>query len=249
LDKDFKITFLGTAAASMSPRTSTSAYLVESGDTRIMVDAGIGALKQLLKTGLTPDILDAVLLTHWHLDHCAGLPALIKSRDTSSPLPIFGPKPPSYVHFLLHLLFSKVAGCFTQIKGHHKLYFTDLTAESFPSSHIIPSVGWILTENSPGSRRMVISGDTLPCETVFHSAANADLLVHEATCLNKHHGIAVRAKHSTVSEAATIAVRSNVKRLALIHISPRYTSSQIQAEFEEIFPSAFVPQPHTSISL
>src|SRR4030042_1025675 len=113
-----------------------------------MVDAGIGALRQLLKTGLTPDILDTVLLTHWHLDHFAGLPALIRSRSSSLPLPIFGPKPPLCVRVLLHSLFPTVAKCFTAIKDYHKLHYADLTANSFPVSHRITAVGWILAENT-----------------------------------------------------------------------------------------------------
>lgn len=247
MDKDFKITFLGTSAASISPRASTSAYLVGSGETRIMVDAGIGALRQLLKTGSSPDILDTVLLTHWHFDHFAGLPALIRSRSAFSPLPIFGPKPPLYVRVLLHSLFPTVAKYFTEIKNYHKLHYADLTANSFPASHRIPAVGWILAENTPESRRIVISGDTMPSETVIHYAADADLLVHEATFLEKHRARAVRNKHSTVSEAATLAVNCNVKRLALTHTSSRYSLSEIREEFEGIFSSALVPQPHTSI--
>lgn len=247
MEKDFKITFLGTAAASISPRASTSAYLVELGETRIMVDAGIGALRQLSKSGQNPDILDNVLLTHWHFDHFAGLPALIRSRSASSPLHVFGPKPPFYVRLFLNSFFPTIARYFTEIKDHHKLHYADLTAKSIPAFHKIPAVGWKLAENKPGSRRVVISGDTLPSETVIHSAADADLLVYEATYLDKHRARAVRNKHSTVSEAATLAVKSNVKRLALTHTSSRYTSSEIRGEFEGIFPSALVPRPHTSI--
>jgi len=249
MDKIFKITFLGISAASVSPRTCTSAYLIELGETRIMVDAGIGALRQLLKTGLTPDILDNVLLTHWHYDHFAGLPAIIRYRNVSSPLRIYGPKPPLYVRVLLRSVFPAIAKHFTEIGDHYKLHYTDLTAESFPTFHRIPTVGWILAENSPGSRRIVISGDTSPVETLIHYAAGADLLVYEATYLEKHHSRAIRRKHSTVSEAATLAVKSNVKSLALTHISPGYALSDVRKEFEGIFPSALVPQPDTSISI
>ncbi len=59
-----KITFLGTSAASISPRSTTSAYLIEVGQTRVLVDAGIGALRQLQKAGVSADSLNAVLLTH-----------------------------------------------------------------------------------------------------------------------------------------------------------------------------------------
>lgn len=249
MENNFKITFLGTSAASISPRISTSAYLIELGQTRIMVDAGIGALRQLLKTGITPNILDNVLLTHWHYDHFAGLPALARFRNVSSPLRIYGPRPPFYVRVLLHSVFPAVARHLTEIREHYKLQYTDLTAESFPAFHRIPTVGWIFTENSPGSRRIVISGDTSPAETLINYIACADLLVYEATYLEKHHSRAIKRKHSTVSEAATLAAKSNVKRLALTHISPGYTLSEVRNEFEGIFPSALVPQPNTSISI
>ena len=249
MNKDFRITFLGTSAASISPGATTSACLVELGETRIMVDAGRGALKQLSRTGLTPDILDSVLLTHWHFDHFAGLPALIRSRNDSLPLPIFGPRPPLYVRFLLHSLFPTVNKNFTEIEDQHKLHYNNLTADSFPAKHRIPTVGWALTEHPPDSRRMVISGDTLPSETVINFATDADLLVYEATFLDKHRSRAARSKHSTVSEAANLAVQSNVKRLALTHISSKYTSREIREEYKGIFPSAFVPQPHSRISI
>src|SRR5947207_10863333 len=72
------ITFLGAA------RTVTgSKYLVESSGARVMVDAGLfQGLKELrernwLDLPVAPDSIDAVVLTHAHLDHCGYLPRLV----------------------------------------------------------------------------------------------------------------------------------------------------------------------------
>ena len=91
--KEFNITFLGTSAASINPFSPTSACLVQGGDTKIMIDVGIGGLRQLHRIHIDSDEIDAVLITHWHFDHFAGLPALVKSRKRTSLLSIYGPKP------------------------------------------------------------------------------------------------------------------------------------------------------------
>src|SRR5450759_745412 len=72
------LTFLGAA------RTVTgSKYLVESGGTRVMVDAGLfQGLKELRLRNwqdlpVPASSIDAVVLTHAHLDHCGYLPRLV----------------------------------------------------------------------------------------------------------------------------------------------------------------------------
>lgn len=72
------LTFLGAA------RTVTgSKYLVESNGTRIMVDAGLfQGLKELRLRNwadlpIPPSSIEAIVLTHAHLDHCGYLPRLV----------------------------------------------------------------------------------------------------------------------------------------------------------------------------
>ena len=249
MTKDYRITFLGTSAVSASPRVATSACLIELGETRIMVDAGIGALRQLRGTGLSADILDAILITHWHLDHFAGLPGLIRSGERLQPLPIFGPEPPSYVRAVLQVMCPAAIKHFTRVGQNSVLHFADLSVDSFPVSHITPAVGWILAEDSPGNRRLVISGDTRPIDATARAARDVDLLVHEATYLEKHRDKAVRTGHSTAREAATMAVKSGAKRLALTHVSPRYSAAEIAIESRRVFREAVLPMPLSSISI
>lgn len=249
LDKDFKVTFLGISDASFSLRAVTSACLVEVGKTKILVDAGVGALRQLLKVGANPDMLDAVLLTHWHPDHWAGLPALVKFRNRLSSLPVFGPEPGVPLRFLIGKMFPGVFNAFNPVREGSRIGITDIRAEAFTTFHKVASIGWEIAEHDTNGRRAVFSGDTRPGETVINAARKADLLVYEATFLDKHLKRAVKCQHSTATEAAYLAEEAKVGGLALNHISRRYTKKSVRDEVEPIYPGAIIPSPLTSISV
>jgi phosphoribosyl 1,2-cyclic phosphodiesterase len=58
--------------------------LVSAGDTRILVDAGLSrkeTFDRLVAAGADPESLTAILITHEHSDHVAGLPAIAKKLD------------------------------------------------------------------------------------------------------------------------------------------------------------------------
>lgn len=74
----------------------------------------------------------------------------------------------------------------------------------------------------PG-RRVVISGDTRPCDGVRQVSHGADLLVHEATFSQEDLARAKETGHSTAREAADLARAAGVRQLVLTHISPRYS--------------------------
>ena len=75
----------------------------------------------------------------------------------------------------------------------------------------------------PG-RRFAYTADTRPREGTVAAAADADLLVHDATFADDMADRARDTAHSTGREAGSIAERAAAKRLALVHVSSRYAA-------------------------
>ena len=100
----------------------------------------------------------------------------------------------------------------------------------------------------PG-RKVVLSGDTSPCETLRVAAHRADLLIHEATFAGEERARAAETGHSTAAQAATVARDSEVGMLALTHLSTRYAVSQLRDEARAIFDNTVLPRDFDTIEI
>jgi ribonuclease Z len=98
-------------------------------------------------------------------------------------------------------------------------------------------------------RKLVISGDTSPCETLRIASHEADLLLHEATFAEEEHDRAAETGHSTAAQAATLARDAGVTMLALVHFSTRYPVGVLRDEARAIFPRTVLPRDFDSIEI
>jgi len=90
-------------------------------------------------------------------------------------------------------------------------------------------------------RKVVLVADTRPVKETVSEAKGAELLVHEATFLDKQKEKAIEALHSTAKEAGEIAKKAKVKKLALFHFSARNTEeAEILEEAKKEFANVIV---------
>jgi ribonuclease Z len=106
----------------------------------------------------------------------------------------------------------------------------------------------VLGPARPG-RKVVISGDGGPAESVIEAARNADVLVHEATFCEDERERARETQHSTALEAAGVARAAEVELLALTHLSNRYFGGEVVREARTIFPNTVVPRDFDTIDV
>jgi ribonuclease Z len=106
----------------------------------------------------------------------------------------------------------------------------------------------VMGPSRPG-RTIVITGDTAPSPTTVSAAADADLLVHDASFAEEEAQRAAETGHSTVSQAAAVAAEAHVKMLALVHISSRYHVGKVIEEAKAVFEPTVAPKDFDVIEL
>jgi ribonuclease Z len=98
-------------------------------------------------------------------------------------------------------------------------------------------------------RKVVIAGDTVPCDMTRAVAFEADLLIHEATFAAEDSERAAQTRHSTARAAAQLAADARVIMLALTHVSPRYSGGELRKEAQAVFPNTIVPRDFDRVEI
>jgi ribonuclease Z len=91
-------------------------------------------------------------------------------------------------------------------------------------------------------RKVVITGDTAPCEMTSLAAHQAQLLIHDGSFADDEVERAAETGHSTARQAAELAKDAEVGLLALVHASTRYDVRDLLSEAREVFPSVEAPR-------
>ncbi len=226
-----RLILLGTGTGVPSTTRSSSAYLVELGGKRILIDCGAGTLRRLLQIGLTYIDIDIILLTHTHPDHTSDLvPFLFGARYPSKPrreaLPVVGGKGVSGFIDRLNsafdgLLLSPYFDVDVREVEGEGWDWCGLRFLSLPVRHIDNSRGYRI---EGGGVRLAFSGDTDWTERLIELAEGVDFFICEASFPDnsKVDG------HLTPALAARIAEDASVKTLILTHLYPEVESEPIE---------------------
>lgn len=107
-----------------------------------------------------------------------------------------------------------------------------------------------LTFDPIAPKSYAFCSDTVYNEEVIPIIENTDVLYHESTFLESEARLAEKTLHSTAKEAATIALKANVKQLILGHYSTRYDGLEpFKKEAEEVFSNVLLADDGVSFEL
>jgi len=235
---------LGSGGPELQDKRASSSYLIwDNGRARVLVDAGGGSALRFGESGAQMSQLDAILFTHFHVDHSGDFAALIKSswfEDRKRPLPIYGPAGnefmPSTTEFVSDFFGKKGAYRYLSellVEGEEGSYkmqphtvegtstpvlafrSADLAAYSVRVVHGgFPALAWRVEIEG---KVIAFSGDTNGEGTGLPKlAANADLFIAHNAVPEGATGVE-RKLHMPPSVIGQIAAEGHVKKLVLSH--------------------------------
>lgn len=208
----------GCAGSHTGPDRACSGYLLRTATTKVLLDAGNGSTVRIQQHTALRD-LDAVVVSHRHLDHVADLVgmtyALRFDPEVTARMPLFAPPG---VWELLQLLVDdqlREQWDLQPLLPGETVEVGDLEVAAHHSVHPPPSLSLRVTGDG---RTMTYSGDSAGGPDLVAAAAGTDLLLCEATWQGDADDFPAGI-HLTARGAAGIAERAGVGRLLLTHVA------------------------------
>lgn len=171
--------------------------LVEDGDWRCLLDCGTTSLIGLKAAQINPASIDAIIVSHLHGDHFAGLPfwlldAQLNNRR-SSPLVIAGhPDLEPRLRATMDLLFpgsqralDAVETRFIHLEIGSVAEIGPASVEAFAVEHACGSPPFALRLTTPAGHIVTYSGDTEWTDNLISAADGADIFIAEAYFFEK----------------------------------------------------------------
>ncbi|CAN5747984.1 MBL fold metallo-hydrolase [soil metagenome] len=205
-----------------------SGYLVRSDNTSIVLDFGPGTLSELRRHQDFRSI-DAIVISHWHLDHILDLPLLRHALHynpvaATRRVPLY--LPPGTRNALSRLgaamsidpgddSFFEEAFVVDSFKPDGQLQCNELTLEFSPVRHFVPC--WAMQVQADSGERLGYTSDTGPMHGLHNFFKGADLLIAEATDPETRKP-EPETGHMTGAEAGQLAAEASVRQLMLTHI-------------------------------
>lgn len=220
-----RLTFLGTGSAMPTGHRLQTGLLCTSGDDHLLVDCGSGVLHALERTGPGYEEIDAVLLTHHHLDHVSDLDVLLKARwlAGATELTIVGPPGTTgLVDGLLDLhdyLQGRLDLTIREVGVDEPFSLAGFDVTGMETRHSMQCFAYRLSPvGDDDAPSVVFSGDSEAFEELIEFADDAATLIHDCSFPDD---VDV-SNHPTPSQLgrALAGADATVGRVYLTHLYP-----------------------------
>lgn len=234
----FDVTVLGSSGSHTGPGRACSGYLVRADGSQLLVDCGNGSSANLQRV-TRPEDLDAILITHRHVDHCVDLIGMFYALrfHPAGPQPIELYAAPEVVDTLTGLLSHDSALEFrevfhvTEVTGGDRFDVGPMHVQLADAIHPVPTVSCRVEVDGVS---LVYSSDSAGGPALVELARDADLFLCEATWQGDGEGYP-DGMHLTAREAGRLATEAGAHRLVLTHVLGSLDRNRSLAEAQETF--------------
>lgn len=252
-----KLTVLGSGTTVPHPHRSSAGFWLDTSAGSIMLDFSAPMQLRMAQEGRDWPVLDAIWISHFHVDHCAGLLPFLagtkhaeQMKHRSKPLRIFGP-----------------VGLEKLMTGFEAVHNYKLREQPFPVEivevehnekfEILPGVEAVAcktphTDESHAihirdtdDKTLVYSSDTGFDDLIATFANQADLFILECTFIRDKPKI----KHLELVEAIYLIRKSKCKKAMLTHFYPEWDDVDLAEEVAKVDPSIRIIGAHDGLVL
>lgn len=245
-----KLIVLGSGTSIPHPLRSSSGYWLETAGGTVLLDCSAAAISRILAEGLDWVSLDAIWISHFHLDHCGGLAPLLAGvkhseamKSRSKPLRIFGPDGLRRLlegfdgvnnykifeqPFPLEIIEVEPLEKFEIVAGLEAVALDTPHTEESKAIHLRDRDGTTL----------VYTADTGFTEMLAAFARRVDLLVIEASFPKDK----PKEKHLELAETMYIIRKAEPKQAILTHLYPDWDDVDFEKEIVKYSPGCEVTQ-------
>lgn len=222
---------------------------LDGGNTSLLVRGEEGAVAVDVSCHLaavTEADVDAVILTHEHIDHVYGLPSLLHQMwigGREKPLDLYIPKGMEpLVNGQIDLFGLREKNRMFEIRIHteEEFFIGSMCITSFSTDHTKLSRGIMVEE---GKWKLAYTCDTRPIGNAPSVMSGAQVLIHEASGLSAEEETLIKKGHSSGRDAGKLAQELGVKTLYLCHLPDEEDGKEgILREAREVFPETYIPE-------
>ena len=239
-----KLTILGSGTSVPHPQRSSSGFWLETENGSILLDCSASAVHQMARENCDWKNLDAIWISHFHLDHVGGIAPFLfgtkyapETQKREKPLKIFGAKG-------LKKLLEKFdeAGEYDLFKQPFPLEIIEV--EPLEKFEILPNVAAVTIETphteeslaihirDENDKTIVYSADTGFTKDLGTFARNVNLLILECSFFSDK----PVETHLELAEAMYLIRYAEPKKTVLTHFYPEWDTIDFQKEVEKFSP-------------